>query len=96
MEKSGLHLKRGVTEEIKRDLRRRSAVESVIGHAEAEHRMGRNHLKGTQGDAANAVLATAGYNFRRLLDRLAALWRAFIIAALATASDARISALREA
>jgi hypothetical protein len=27
--------------------------------------MGRNYLVGTQGDAANAVLATAGYNFRR-------------------------------
>jgi hypothetical protein len=29
--------------------------------------MGRNFLKGTHGDAANAVLAAAGYNFRRLL-----------------------------
>jgi transposase, IS5 family len=59
--------KRGVTETIKRDLRRRSAVEPVIGHAKSEHRMGRNFLKGTHGDAANAVLAAAGYNFRRLL-----------------------------
>jgi transposase, IS5 family len=59
--------KRGVTEAIRRDLRRRSAVEPVIGHAKAEHRMGRNFLKGTHGDAANAVLAAAGYNFRRLL-----------------------------
>jgi hypothetical protein len=54
-----------LTETIKRELRRRSAVEPVIGHAKAEHRMGRNYLVGTQGDAANAVLATAGYNFRR-------------------------------
>ena len=30
--------------------------------------MGRNYLAGTHGDAANAVLAAAGYNFRRLLD----------------------------
>lgn len=59
--------KRGLTEAIKRDLRRRSAVEPVIGHAKSEHRMGRNFLKGTHGDAANAVLAAAGYNFRRLL-----------------------------
>ena len=58
--------RRGVTDAIKRELRRRSAVEPVIGHAKAEHRMGRNFLKGPHGDAANAVLAAAGYNFRRL------------------------------
>ena len=51
--------RRRVTETIKRELRRRPAVEPVIGHAKAEHRMGRNYLAGTQGDAANAVLATA-------------------------------------
>ena len=38
--------KRGVTDAIKRDLRRRSAVEPVIGHAKSDHRMGRNFLKG--------------------------------------------------
>ena len=57
--------RRRVTETIKRELRRRPAVEPVVGHAKAEHRMGRNYLAGTQGDAANAVLAAAGYNFRR-------------------------------
>jgi IS5 family transposase len=79
--------KRSVTEAIKRDLRRRSAVEPVIGHAKGEHRMGRNFLKGTRGDAANAVLAAAGYNFRRLLAWLAALWRVLVIAMLANARD---------
>ena len=78
--------KRGVTDAIKRDLRRRSAVEPVIGHAKNEHRMGRNFLKGTHGDAANAVLAAAGYNFRRLLAWLAALWRVFLMAMLADAT----------
>ena len=63
--------KRGVTDAIKRELRRRSAVEPVIGHAKAEHRMGRNFLKGAHGDAANAVLAAAGYNFRESLDAVA-------------------------
>jgi Transposase DDE domain len=62
-----------VTETIKRELRRRSAIEPVIGHAKAEHRMGRNFLAGREGDAANAVLAAAGYNFRRLLEWLALL-----------------------
>jgi DDE family transposase len=65
--------RRRVTETIKRDLRRRSAVEPVLGHAKADHRMGRNHLAGQAGDAANAVLAAAGYNFRRLLEWLALL-----------------------
>jgi transposase, IS5 family len=33
----------------------------------AEHRMGRNYLWYRQGDAINAVLAAAGYNFSRVL-----------------------------
>jgi transposase, IS5 family len=83
--------RRGVTEAIRRDLRRRSAVEPVIGHAKSEHRMGRNFLKGTRGDAANAVLAAAGYNFRRLLAWLAALWRVLIIAVLDATPDADLA-----
>src|SRR6202790_693011 len=65
----GLHLRpeTGVTSAIKRQLRRRSAVEPVIGHLKAEHRMGRNYLWYRRGDAANAVLAAVGYNFRRLI-----------------------------
>jgi hypothetical protein len=40
----------------------------------AVHRMGRNHLAHASGDAINAVLAAAGYNFRRLLAWLSAGW----------------------
>jgi IS5 family transposase len=72
--------KRRVTEHIKRELRRRSAVEPVIGHVKGEHRMGRNYLAGQDGDAINAVLAAAGYNFRRLLAWLALLLFAFLFA----------------
>jgi hypothetical protein len=86
----------GVTETIGRQLRRRSAVEPVIGHAKAEHRMGRNYLAGIHGDAANAILAAAGYNFRRLLAWLAALWRVFIMAILTGARDAPIPAQHSA
>ena len=75
--------RRQLTEVIKRDLRRRSAVEPVIGHAKGERRMGRNFLKGAHGDAANAILAAAGYNFRRLLAWLAMIWRVFSAAILA-------------
>jgi len=72
--------KRHVTDAIKREMRRRSAVEPVIGHAKAEHRMGRNYLAGRTGDAINAVLAAAGYNFRRLLAWFALLFAAIWIA----------------
>ena len=54
--------KRGLTPQIKRELRRRAAIEPVIGHLKAEHRMGRNYLAHRAGDAVNAVLAAAGYN----------------------------------
>jgi transposase, IS5 family len=59
-----------MTPKIKRELRRRSAVEPVIGHLKAEHRMGRNYLWHRHGDASNAILAAVGYNFRRLIQWL--------------------------
>ncbi|CDM56852.1 IS5 family transposase [Rhizobium sp. T136] len=59
--------KRRLTPAIKRQMRRRSAVEPVIGHLKSEHRMDRNYLAGEQGHAVNAVLAAAGYNFSLLL-----------------------------
>jgi transposase, IS5 family len=64
-----------MTPAIKRQMRRRAAVEPVIGHIKNEHRMGRNFLAHTQGDAINAVLAAAGYNFRQLLNWLRILLR---------------------
>ena len=48
--------KRRLTPQIKRELRRRAAIEPVIGHLKAEHRMGRNYLAHRAGDAVNAVL----------------------------------------
>ncbi len=77
--------KRGLSPAIKRAFRRRSAVEPVIGHLKNEHRMGRNHLTGSAGDAINAVMAAVGYNFRLLL-RWLALLCAWILAALTAAS----------
>jgi IS5 family transposase len=75
--------KRGVTPQIKRELRRRSAVEPVIGHLKAEHRMGRNYLWFRHGDANNAILAAVGYNFRRLIHWLRLLLRQILSALLA-------------
>ncbi len=59
--------KRRISPQIKRDMRRRAAVEPVIGHLKDDHRMGRNYLAHSSGDAINAVLAAVGYNFRLLL-----------------------------
>jgi len=69
---------RRVTKTIRREMKRRAAVEPVIGHLKAEHRLGRNYLKGRDGDRSNAVLAAAGYNFSLLLRWLARLLRALI------------------
>ena len=71
--------KRRMTPAIKREMRRRAAVEPVIGHIKNEHRMERNYLAGTQGDAINAILAAAGYNFRLLLTWLRLLLRLFLV-----------------
>ena len=76
--------KRGVHGQIKRELRRRSAIEAVIGHAKTDGHLDRNFLHGRDGDRANAVLSAIGYNlrlilrwFRRILCKMiAAIWAA--------------------
>ena len=80
---------RRVTRPIRREMKRRAAVEPVIGHTKAEHRMGRNYLKGRDGDRSNAVLAAAGYNFSLLLRWLARLLRALIRVLLAASLQAQ-------
>ena len=77
--------KRRVTPKIKRELRRRSAIEPVIGHLKSEHRMDRNYLWYRQGDATNAVLAAAGYNFRRLIR-----WLEFLLSQILVPLIARL------
>ncbi len=56
-------------------MRRRAAVEPVIGHTKNEHRMDRNYLAHRHGDANNAILAAAGYNFSLLIKWLRFLLR---------------------
>ena len=51
----------------KKWLRRRQAVEPVIGHLKDDNGMRRCWLKGALGDALNAVLCAAGYNLRWLM-----------------------------
>ncbi len=71
--------KRGLTPTIRRELRRRNAVEPVIGHMKADGLLNRNFLLGADGDAINAILAAVGHNLRllrRWLARLIAIWLA--------------------
>jgi len=63
---------------IRRELKRRSAIEPIIGHTKSDGLLERNHLAGAQGDAINALLVAAGHNMRLLVAWLAALWRAFL------------------
>jgi IS5 family transposase len=57
------------TRAFRRMLKRRAAIEPTIGHMKSDNRMNRNYLTGQVGDKINAVLAAAGYNFRKLLHR---------------------------
>ncbi len=60
---------------VKRELRRRAAVEPVIGHAKSDGLLERNRLADGRGDAINAVLVGPGHNIRLLLAWLRALLR---------------------
>jgi IS5 family transposase len=57
------HVRR-VTRPTRRVMKRRAAVEPVISHLKAEHRMGRNYLKGRRRPHQRRV--AAGYNFSLL------------------------------
>ena len=52
--------------------RSRAAIEPIIGHVKHDCRMVRNYLKGQIGDKINALMAAAGFNFRRLLRKMKA------------------------
>ena len=52
--------------------RARAGLEPVIGHIKHDHRMIRNYLSGTQGDAINTLLAAAGFNMIKMLRRIKA------------------------
>jgi IS5 family transposase len=59
--------KRGVHGQIKKELRRRSAIEAVIGHCKTDGHLDRNFLHGRLGDQINAVMSAVGYNIRLIL-----------------------------
>ena len=56
----------------RRWLKRRQAIEPMIGHTKSDHRMDRCWLKGAMGDALHAISCAAGYNIRWLMRAIAA------------------------
>ena len=74
--------KRGITRSIRRELKRRNAIEPIIGHMKNDGLMDRNYLKGSQGDAINVILCGAGQNLRLILRHLRIfcrkIWQAFV------------------
>jgi len=70
--------RRGIPPTIRRELRRRSAIEAMIGHMKLDGKLARNHLKGAVGDAIHALLCGAGHNLRLILRHLARLLRALL------------------
>ena len=58
---------KSLSDHEKKLLKRRQAIEPLIGHAKADHRMDRCWLPGAVGDALHALSCAAGYNIRWLL-----------------------------
>ena len=73
---------KSLTPKHKTWLKRRQAIEPLIGHTKADHRMDRCWLKGAEGDALHAVLCAAGFNIRWLLRAIAKMGLAAILLAL--------------
>ena len=58
---------KSMTKQQRRWLKRRQAIEPIIGHLKTDHGMDRCWLRGAAGDALHAVLCAAGFNLRWLL-----------------------------
>lgn len=56
-----VHIARGrhkrLNPSLRKWLKRRSAIEPVIGHTKSDSRLDRNYLKGKEGDKINAILS---------------------------------------
>ena len=101
---------KSLSDHEKKLLKRRQAIEPLIGHTKADHRMDRCWLQGAVGDALHALSCAAGYNIRwllRVIARLAAkrlfyallelvLWVRISGAGLANACALATTALRTA
>ncbi len=58
--------RRNLSRKLTKLLRRRSAIEPVIGHTKHDHGMERNYLLGEAGDRINAMLSGCAWNLKKL------------------------------
>jgi len=58
--------RRNLTPQLSKLLKRRSAIEPVIGHTKHDHGMDRNYLLGKVGDRINALLSGCAWNLKKL------------------------------
>lgn len=56
-------------QKLRDGFKRRAAIEPRIGHLKQDHRLGRNFYKGMKGDNINVILAAAGMNFKRMINK---------------------------
>ena len=67
--------RRGIkTRSLRKRLKRRQAIEPIIGQLKSDGRLGRNYLQGMDGDAINVLLCCAGHNLRLILRHLRLFW----------------------
>lgn len=59
-----------LTRRLAKLLKRRAAIEPVIGHCKQEHGLERNHLLGAVGDRINAMLSGCAWNLKKLMRSL--------------------------
>ena len=81
--------KRGITPSLKKQLKRRAMIEPMIGHMKSDGRLGRNYLKGTNGDQHHAILCGIGHNLRMLRSFLTHFLR-LIMDSIACQNDANV------
>ena len=62
--------KKGITKSLKKQLKRRSAIETMIGHMKQEGKLGLCRLKGIIGDQINALMTGVGHNLRLILNHI--------------------------
>jgi IS5 family transposase len=59
--------KKRLSTTLRKWLKRRAAIEPVIGHLKSDRGLERNHLLGKQGDRMNAMLAGCAWNLKKIL-----------------------------
>ena len=56
-------------QKARKKFRKRAGIEPVIGHLKSDHKMMRNYLRGSRGDAINTMMAAAAYNMRHWMNK---------------------------